>query len=166
MDTRALAYYPYRTPYGILTICSSPHGLAGIAFGQAAFSGTRAPSDVTNRAINELLEYFAGKRTAFDIAIDLQGSEFQKAVWNRVCRVPYGTTTTSRDIAKALGDEDAYRAVGIAIGKNPLPIVVPTHRIVGANGRPLASEPAPDVFAGLRNLERATAQGDNALPRY
>ena len=157
MAFRALQYYPYRTPYGILTICSSDIGVAGIAFGETTFDGKRSPSDVTNRAINELLEYFAGRRTSFDVPVDVQGSDFQKAVWARVRRIPYAETATNAQIAAAMGDPDGFRAVGAAVKRNPVPIIVPAHRVVGANGRPLASEPAPKVFAGLRKLEQSVA---------
>lgn len=158
MAAESLTYYPYRTPYGILTIQSSEQGIAGIAFGNTAFSGALSPSALGNRAINELLEYFAGKRTRFDVPLDLSGSDFQKAVWAHVRRIPYGSTSTSALIAQAMGGNGGYRAVGAAIKRNPVPIIVPTHRVVGANGRPLPGEAAPKVFAGLRAMERAHAE--------
>lgn len=155
MTTRTLSYYPYRTPYGVLTICVSQTGVAGISFGETAYAGSRKPSDLGNRAINELLEYFAGKRRAFDVPLDLEGSDFQQAVWDQVRRIPYGRTATNADIAEAIGGSAGFRTVGAAVKRNPAPIIVPTHRVIGANGRALPGEAAPEVFAGLRNLERA-----------
>lgn len=166
MQSQAQVYYPYRTPYGILTICATERGIARIAFGEEAFDGALEPSALTNRAITELLEYFAGKRTAFNVPLDLAGTEYQKAVWSRVCRVPYGTTATAADIARAMGDDGNYRAVGTAVKRNPVPVIVPTHRIVGANGRALAGEAAPKVFSGLRKLEADVASGEHGKLRY
>ena len=165
MASRTFSHYPYRTPYGILTICASDAGIARIAFGDVALEGSREPSTIANRAINEILEYFSGKRRSFDVPLDLSGTEFQKAVWSRVARVPYGKTTTNALIAEAMGDAGGFRAVGSAVKRNPAPIVVPTHRVIGANGRPLPGEAAPDVFAGLRRLESSVI-GDGELSRY
>jgi methylated-DNA-[protein]-cysteine S-methyltransferase len=85
-------------------------------------------------ATRQLDEYFAGTRTTFDVEIDLEGTDFQRRVWRALLSVPYGQTATYRDIAESIGAPTAARAVGAANGRNPISIVVPCHRIIGADG--------------------------------
>lgn len=82
----------------------------------------------------ELKEYFDGERQVFTIPFDLSGTEFQKNVWKSLCEIPYGKTTCYSEIAKQIENPKAVRAVGTAIGANPLPIVIPCHRVIGKNG--------------------------------
>lgn len=82
----------------------------------------------------QLEEYFAGERRVFQIALALQGTEFQRRVWAELERIPYGTTTSYGELARRLGDAKACRAVGLANGRNPVSIIVPCHRVIGANG--------------------------------
>jgi O-6-methylguanine DNA methyltransferase len=84
--------------------------------------------------VTQLQEYFSGSRQAFDLRLDVHGTVFQRAVWSQVVRIPYGATATYGDIAQLVGKPRASRAVGAAVGANPLPIVVPCHRVVGAGG--------------------------------
>lgn len=90
---------------------------------------------LTNKVYNELLEYFDGKRKTFDFPYNLKGTEFQKKVWQALCDIPYGETRTYKDIAIAVGNPKASRAVGMANNKNPITIAVPCHRVIGANGK-------------------------------
>lgn len=83
---------------------------------------------------NQLFEYFNGERKAFDIPISPEGTLFQQAVWNELCKIPYGKTVTYKDIAKAVGKPKAARAVGNANHNNPIIIVIPCHRVIGSNG--------------------------------
>ena len=85
-------------------------------------------------ACQQLEEYFAHKRTTFDLPLEALGSGFEHRVWNALRAIPYGTTTSYGALAKKLGDVHASRAVGLANGKNPIPIIVPCHRVVGAKG--------------------------------
>ncbi|MCD0503030.1 methylated-DNA--[protein]-cysteine S-methyltransferase [Bordetella petrii] len=85
-------------------------------------------------AERQLAEYFAGKRDRFDLPLDFAGTEFQKQVWQALLTIPYGETRSYRDIARQIGREQAVRAVGAANGRNPLSIVAPCHRVVGASG--------------------------------
>ena len=87
-----------------------------------------------NEASRQLAEYFSGQRREFDIQIRPEGTEFQKRVWKEISAIPYGQTCSYGEIARALGKPNAARAVGTACGKNPLWIVVPCHRVVGAKG--------------------------------
>jgi O-6-methylguanine DNA methyltransferase len=82
----------------------------------------------------QLREYFSGRRRIFDIPLDMRGSEFQKAVWTAVANIPFGSTVTYGEIAHLMGRPRASRAVGAANGANPIPIVVPCHRVIGSNG--------------------------------
>ena len=82
----------------------------------------------------QLTEYFAKSRTVFDIPLDFSGTEFQKKVWKALLDVPFGTTATYGELAKILGDIKTVRAVGGALNKNPISIIVPCHRIIGASG--------------------------------
>jgi methylated-DNA-[protein]-cysteine S-methyltransferase len=85
-------------------------------------------------AAEQLRAYFAGDLTRFDLELDLQGTEFQRRVWNKLLSIPYGKTTTYGRLATELGDPKAMRAVGLANGRNPISIIVPCHRVIGADG--------------------------------
>ena len=82
----------------------------------------------------QLREYFAGERTEFELALDAAGTDFQRRVWERLVAIPYGETTTYGELALELGDPRKVRAVGMANGRNPISIVVPCHRVIGADG--------------------------------
>ncbi len=92
-------------------------------------------TDFTNNVFSEISEYFDGKRKQFTFSLKPAGTDFQKKVWSALCDIPYGETRTYKEIAKAIGNEKASRAVGMANNKNPLHIVVPCHRVIGANGK-------------------------------
>ncbi len=91
-------------------------------------------TDFTNTVYNEIEDYFKGKRKEFTFKYKLTGTDFQLKVWNALLDIPYGETRTYKDIAKAIGNEKASRAVGMANNKNPITIVVPCHRVIGSNG--------------------------------
>ena len=86
------------------------------------------------KAREQLNEYFAGKRTEFDLPLAAQGTEFQRKVWARLCEIPFAKTASYGDVAKNVGNAKASRAVGLANGRNPIGIIVPCHRVIGANG--------------------------------
>lgn len=95
-----------------------------------------APGDaVLAEARRQLGEYFEGTRTAFELPLRPQGTPFQQRVWAALLQVPYGRTASYRDIAQAVGSPQGMRAVGLANGRNPIPIIVPCHRIIGSNGQ-------------------------------
>ncbi|WBH15370.1 methylated-DNA--[protein]-cysteine S-methyltransferase [Sphingomonas radiodurans] len=137
---------PYATdkipsPTGDLTLVATDAGLAAILWDddarmQARYAPRVAAPDhpVIAAATRQLNEYFAGTRTAFDVPLDPTGTEFQRAVWTTLLAIPYGETRSYRDIARAIGRPTATRAVGAANGRNPLPIIAPCHRVIGANG--------------------------------
>ena len=135
-------HYDYlRTPHGRMLLVSSDRGLAGLYFvGQKHYPARGADwrpgasSAIARRAKRELGEYFAGRRRRFGVALDPQGTPFQRAVWKQIARVPFGKTITYAELARRAGHPRSVRASGAATGRNPLSIIVPCHRIVGSNG--------------------------------
>jgi len=132
---------PINSPLGSLTLVASDKGLCGVWFDDQAHRPDLrhlpwGPSQHWLRlAKSQLADYFAGKRQSFDIPLDLaQGSEFQQRVWRALLQIPYGRYSTYGELAQYLGQAQAARAVGMAVGRNPLSIIVPCHRVVGANG--------------------------------
>ena len=87
------------------------------------------------QAARQLREYFAGSRTDFDLPLSPQGTEFQRQVWRRLQEIPYGETISYGQLANQIGNPKASRAVGLANGSNPIPIVIPCHRVIGSNGK-------------------------------
>lgn len=130
------------SPLGPMMLAASDRGLCGLWFmeGQKylpAFSDwTRAPEHpVLSEAARQVAQYFAGERGAFDLPLDLQcGTAFQQAVWLALLSIPVGGTTSYGAISRSIGKPQAMRAVGAAIGRNPLSIIVPCHRVIGADG--------------------------------
>jgi methylated-DNA-[protein]-cysteine S-methyltransferase len=109
------------------------------------------------RAAGELGDYFAGRRTAFSVPLDFKGTPFQKKVWAALLTIPFGETRTYGQIAAQLGMPTASRAVGAANGKNPISIIAPCHRVVGAQGQLTGFAGGLDVKARLLNLEMGFA---------
>jgi O-6-methylguanine DNA methyltransferase len=106
-------------------------------------------------AVSQLRQYFSGSRLAFDLPLDVRGTAFQKAVWSEVVRIPYGSTVTYGEVAQLMGKPKASRAVGSAVGANPLPIIVPCHRVIGAGGSLTGYGAGLDVKEALLRLEGA-----------
>ena len=109
-------------------------------------------------AERQLSEYFAGKRTQFDLPLQPEGTEFQKKVWQALREIPFGETKSYLDLARAIGSPDASRAVGAANGKNPLSIIVPCHRVVGADGALTGFAGGLETKAALLALEASRAR--------
>ncbi|MEP1469853.1 MAG: methylated-DNA--[protein]-cysteine S-methyltransferase [Halieaceae bacterium] len=124
------------TPIGELQLISDGQHLVRIAFPgqhqQTANGGTE--DSALPRAAEQLKEYFGGHRRRFDLPLAPSGTPFQREVWSHLGQIPYGEVRSYRDIAEAMGKPTAMRAVGAANGRNPLPIVVPCHRVIGADG--------------------------------
>ena len=128
-DKRACRYV--ETPIGPLTLVADGEALVEARFGGFPIAHE---SPVLDMAERELKEYFARKRFAFDAPLAPQGTPFQLRVWEEVRKIPYGETRAYIDIARALGNEKACRAVGRANNRNPLPLFVPCHRVIGRDG--------------------------------
>jgi len=104
--------------------------------------------------ITEINEYLDGKRNSFDLPLAPEGTEFQKKVWNALKEIPCGETRSYGEIAKIIGNEKASRAVGMANNKNPIMIIIPCHRVIGANGKLVGYAGGLDVKEELLNLEK------------
>jgi methylated-DNA-[protein]-cysteine S-methyltransferase len=124
------------TPIGPLTIFASDTAVTRLDFAAGkSFSASPQSMAVADQAASELGQYFAGQRKSFDVAVVLLGTDFQKSVWREIERVRFGETKTYAELAGAIGNPKAARAVGGAVGANPVPIIVPCHRIMGAAGK-------------------------------
>jgi methylated-DNA-[protein]-cysteine S-methyltransferase len=123
-----------KSPMGILQLKANAAGLMAIGFVEQEQQTTVKPNQITDSTKHQLTEYFAGDRKEFDLPISAPGTEFQRHVWRQLTFIPYGQTCSYQDIANRLDNPKAVRAVGNANGKNPLTIVVPCHRVIGANG--------------------------------
>ncbi len=131
------------TPIGPLGLAASPVGLRAVDFdatpsrvppSSSPSSVDPAAKRILNQAADELDRYFRGTLTHFSVPLDAGGTDFQQRVWTRLVQIPFATTTTYGAIATSLGDPKATRAVGLANGRNPIPIIVPCHRVIGADG--------------------------------
>ncbi len=127
-------HFVYNMPLGRLTISADEYAIKQVLFGAVDLASPKRPSALTNEAATQLQEYFAGKRRAFTVAVNPDGTEFQKAVWTQLQRIPYGETWSYAQVAEAVGNPKGFRAVGMANNKNPIPILIPCHRVVGAHG--------------------------------
>ena len=140
-DKQTIRRCAYQSPLGAMTLAATDAGLAGAWFDdQRHMPDTSgwpdAPQDPTlRRAMQQFGEYFAGQRTVFDLPLDLRhGTSFQQLVWNALLRIPFGGNTTYGRLSGSIGKAAAVRAAGSAIGRNPWGIIVPCHRVLGADG--------------------------------
>ena len=146
------------TPIGRLTLVADGDALIEIRLAPPraddgpAHDGSDA---ILDRAASELGEYLAGSRTSFDLPLSPRGTEFERRVWGELARIPFGRTVSYSDVAAAIGRPRAVRAVGAANGRNPLPIVVPCHRVIGKSGDPVGYAGGLAVKAWLLEHEGA-----------
>ncbi|MEO8144883.1 MAG: methylated-DNA--[protein]-cysteine S-methyltransferase [Betaproteobacteria bacterium] len=134
-------YDSFESPHGRMLLVATEKGVAGIYFNRQKYfpepkkewkrDGRHA---VLQQAKRELREYFAGKRKRFDVALAPDGTPFQREVWKTIAKVGFGETITYGELAKRAGHPGSARAAGAATGRNPIGIIVPCHRIMGANG--------------------------------
>ena len=126
------------SPVGKLTLVASKNGLVAIDLRnnakQVVTAKDASAQSILLKTKKQLEQYFAGKRTSFDVALDLVGTEFQVKAWRALCRIPFGKTITYGQQASNIKKPKAFRAVGSANGKNPIPIIVPCHRVVASDG--------------------------------
>jgi len=128
------------TSIGRLLLAATDHALCLIEFQNGAPAEPQPDWTPSSRGVladasRQLKEYFAGKREDFDLPLEPSGTEFQRTVWKHLRDIPYGQTISYGELAKRVGNPKASRAVGAANGRNPLPIVVPCHRVIGASGK-------------------------------
>ncbi len=122
-----------KTPMGIAKITGDESGVASISISDEGVISNDIPS-VLQEAVQQLTDYFEGKRTNFDLKLNPKGTDFQQKVWRVLQNIPFGKTMSYLELSQKLGDVKAVRAVAAANGKNPLWIVVPCHRVIGSDG--------------------------------
>lgn len=124
----------YKSPIGNIRIVGDEKNITLVDFSEDYQQGEDCPEHIMKCAA-QLEEYFSGQRKDFDINYFMKGTDFQKKVWAELARIPYGTTVSYKYIAEKVGSEKAVRAVGMTNGRNPISIIVPCHRVIGANGK-------------------------------
>ena len=162
-----LFYKELESPVGKLKLIASPNALVAVLWERERLDRVRIEAAKPDRhhpilceAERQLAEYFAGKRTRFDLPLEPRGTQFQKKIWQALREIPFGQTRSYLDLAKAAGSPRAARAVGAANGKNPLSIVVPCHRVIGADGKLTGFAAGLEIKAKLLALEAgALARG-------
>ena len=137
VEQPAMSWAQLDSPIGCLTIICDGEGIREIRFANnsaALLAECESNSEYLNPALEQLSAYFEGRLTTFDLPLSLHGSRFQQAVWAQLQTVAHGTTASYGEVAAALGKSKAARAVGMANNKNPIPIIIPCHRIIGSKG--------------------------------
>jgi methylated-DNA-[protein]-cysteine S-methyltransferase len=123
-------------PIDPLGLAVDERGVCAVRFGGLPDGVEVAPDPILGALSEQLAEYFAGRLTDFEVPLSVRGgSEFERAVWRELTRIPHGEMHTYGQVAAAVGDSDAARAVGVACNRNPIPLVIPCHRVVGADGK-------------------------------
>ncbi len=148
------------SPVGLLTMIAGDDGLAAILWEnddpkRVRLNSMEGDHPVLREAERQLGEYFAGARRAFTLPLDFAGTDFQKSVWQALLTIPFGETRSYAQIARQIGKPKAVRAVGAANGRNPISIVAPCHRVIGANGKLTGFAGGLEVKAHLLALEAA-----------
>jgi len=144
----------YKTRFCDVTIVSDGDAIVGLWLRDVEIPGARREtSDLTDRVAGQLEEYFDGRRLDFDVAIRPSGTEFQMDVWKALLEIPYGETRSYSDIAESIGRPRACRAVGMANNRNPISIIIPCHRVIGADGSLVGYGGGLDMKQKLLDLE-------------
>lgn len=146
------------SPIGPILLAGNKEGLKHLIFIKGE-KKMEIPEDwIENKeffreAARQLEDYFSGKLQSFNLELDPEGTDFQKSVWKALCEIPYGETRTYKEIAVSIGKPKAYRAVGLANNRNPIAIIVPCHRVIGADGKLTGYASGLDVKEFLLKLE-------------
>lgn len=134
METGRTYGLTWQTPLGALTVCEKKERLTAVVFGRVQTEDAEE-SPLLKEARRQISAYLEGRLQTFDLPYDLSGgTTFQQEVWKALTRIPYGRTATYGDIATAVGNSRAVRAVGMANHRNPLPLIIPCHRVIGKDG--------------------------------
>ncbi|MFV8163151.1 methylated-DNA--[protein]-cysteine S-methyltransferase [Mycobacterium sp. 134] len=154
-----LHYRTMESPVGLLTLAGRDGKLMHLRMVDQTYEPSRegweADDTAFSDAADQLSAYFAGERTEFDLELDMVGTQFQRRVWEALQTIPYGETCSYGEIARQIGSPSASRAVGLANGHNPIGIIVPCHRVIGANGSLTGYGGGLDRKRALLELERS-----------
>ncbi|NKZ14320.1 methylated-DNA--[protein]-cysteine S-methyltransferase [Mycolicibacterium septicum DSM 44393] len=154
-----LHYRTMDSPVGLLTLAGRDGKLMHLRMVDQTYEPSRegweADDTAFSDAADQLSAYFAGERTEFDLELDMVGTQFQRRVWEALQTIPYGETCSYGEIARQIGSPSASRAVGLANGHNPIGIIVPCHRVIGANGSLTGYGGGLDRKRALLELERS-----------
>jgi len=143
------------TPFGPVGLEADGDALTQITFHARGPAGARPPRGILTETARQLDAYFAKRLQQFDLTLDPRGTAFQVDVWRTLQKIPYGDTWSYADLARRIGRPDAVRAVGAANGRNPLPIVVPCHRVIGSDGKLVGFGGGLPIKRWLLDLEKA-----------
>jgi len=152
--------YFYETSIGRIGIADNGEAVTRLFFAEDAYAPAGciiAETPLIKKASVQLNEYLEGRRKSFDVPVSLEGTAFQKAVWEALTEIPYGETRSYRQIAERIGHPKACRAVGMANNRNPVAIMVPCHRVIGANGKLIGYGGGIDLKEKLLALEKKFA---------
>lgn len=150
----------YALPLGEMVLAEENGAITMVDFGGELPTGAeRGETDLLRRCYHELEEYFAGTRRQFDLPLAPQGTPFQQKVWQALQTIPYGAVCSYGDIARQIGNPKASRAVGGANNRNPIAIMIPCHRVIGANGQLVGYGGGVDKKEALLSLERRVLEG-------
>ena len=147
-------FYQYlNSPIGFIKITANNEAINEVIFVENEKEDN--PNALTQEVTNQLMEYFEGKRKVFNLPISPIGTSFQQAVWEALCSIPYGETRSYGEIAKMIGNPKASRAVGMANNRNPISIIIPCHRVIGASGKLVGYGGGINKKIYLLDLEKA-----------
>lgn len=145
----------YNTILGVIGIASENDKIIKVVFGGTnEFRYKIEENSVIRRAYNQLSEYLTGKRKRFELDLEFNGTNFQNKVWNTLLGIPYGETRSYKYVAMEIGNQKACRAVGMANNRNHIPIFVPCHRVIGANGKLIGYSSGLDIKKQLLEIEK------------
>lgn len=147
--------YFYNTKIGSIKISEEDGKITGIHFGNEKDSCEIEETEIIKKAYSQLEEYFSGVRKEFNLPLAPHGTAFMEKVWKALQTIPYGQTVSYKDIAAKVGNDKACRAVGMANNKNPIAIVIPCHRVIGANGKLVGYAGGTDIKEKLLKLEKS-----------
>ena len=149
----------YESPIGFLEVQTTEGGLRAVSF--TLEKNVVEKENIYNQlTMKQLDEYFKNERTEFDIPLDLEGTDFQLRVWRELSKIPFGKTKSYMDIAKALGDPKAIRAVGTSNGRNKISIIIPCHRVIGSDGSLTGYAGGMERKKWLLDFENPPIQGE------
>lgn len=161
-----IKYYDFHTSIGKMLIFFSSKGIVYLSvsneneedivnFVKVKFRQASKVNSEEYSFHEQIIEYLNGRRKSFSLPLDLRGTDFQKKVWNELIKIPYGETRTYKDIARSINVSQGYRAVGNALNKNPVLIVIPCHRVIGSDGKLTGFRGGLELKAKLLELERS-----------